>query len=123
MYTAAAAAAYHAANRVMVSGSSTTDMGARSEVEQLKARIERQNLLIQTMLMILLEKKVLHEDEFKEWLDYVDELDGVRDGKLREDKRPLACSQCGRNSPKGSAKCIYCGSEFQSDFLYQRPQE
>jgi hypothetical protein len=124
MYTVAAAAAYQSANRVITSaGASNADLGARSEVEQLKGRIERQNLLIQTMLMILLEKKVLHEDEFKEWLNYVDELDGVRDGKLREDKKPLACSQCGRNSPKGSAKCIYCGTEFETDFLYQRPQE
>jgi hypothetical protein len=120
---AAAAAAYHSATRLTATqqSGSTQDLGARSEVEALRQKVERQALLIQTLLMILLEKKVLHEEEFKEWLDYVDQLDGTRDGKLKEDRSPQACSNCGRNSPRNAPKCLYCGHAFETDFLYYRP--
>lgn len=85
--------------------------------------IERQNLMIQTLLMILLEKQVIQEEEFREWLIYVDELDGVRDGRVREDKTPVACPKCHRNSPRTATKCIFCGHEFEVEFLARRPDQ
>ncbi|MBI5153796.1 zinc ribbon domain-containing protein [Candidatus Poribacteria bacterium] len=121
--TAAAAAAYHSANSIMAATSRPVDNEARSSVQALETKLERQNLLIQTLLMILLEKKVVHDDEFREWMRYVDELDGARDGKLRENKAPVLCPACGRNNPPAAAKCQYCGAAIESDYLLRRPAE
>ncbi len=91
-----------------ISRSSAT--GSDSTIPQLQDRVERLNLVVQTLLALLLEKKVIGEEEFQQWLDYVDELDGVKDGKLREDKRPIPCPSCQRNSPSHARKCSYCGA-------------
>jgi hypothetical protein len=92
-----------------------------SQIDALEARLERANLIIQTLLLLLLEKKVIHEDEFKEWMVYVDELDGQRDGKVKEEVAPFDCPECGRKNPHQAAKCIYCGHAFEIDFLARRP--
>ncbi len=121
MYHVAAAAAYQAANNI-TNSAMRIDQGARGDIQTLEAKLERQHLLIQTLLMILLEKKVIHEDEFKEWLVYVDELDGARDGKLREDKSPIVCESCGRNNTYTATKCQYCGHGFSPEFLAHKPK-
>lgn len=119
---AAAARAYGQANAVL-SSAGRIDHQARGTLDSLQGRIDRQDLIIQTLLMILLEKKVIHEDEFKEWMLYVDELDGTRDGRLREDKTPVVCPGCGRNSPRSAPNCVYCGHEFEPEFLLRRPEK
>ena len=117
---------FHATSRSIAAASRMVEPGRdpkqpSNDVETLRARLEHQQLLMQTLLMILLEKKVLHEDEFKEWMIYVDELDGARDGKLRAASAPLSCPSCKRNSPYGSTKCIYCSTEFPPEFLVRKP--
>ncbi len=100
----------------------SADMQSRAGLEEMALKLERNTLILQTLLMVLLEKKVIQEPEFREWLAYVDGLDGVRDGRLREDKRPLLCPQCGRNSPRAIPKCMYCGQDLDADFLQHRPE-
>lgn len=93
-------------------------------LEQLEARVERQNLLIQTLLMLLLEKKVIGEEEFRKWLIYVDELDGKRDGRLKADNTPQECPKCHRKNQHKASQCMYCGEEFaQPEFLDRKPTE
>lgn len=94
----------------------------RASMEELRQKVERQNLIIQTLLMLLLEKKVLVEEEFSQWLSYVDDLDGVRDGRIRAEQSPVACPRCGRNNPRGAARCLYCDEVFPMDFLDCRPE-
>ena len=91
-----------------------------TRAEMLEVKLERSNLLLQTLLMILLEKKVIQEDEFREWLVYVDQLDGARDGRVRENSAPILCPQCMRNSPRLATKCLYCGEPFTVEFLARR---
>lgn len=91
-----------------------------ASVADLEARVDRQALIIQTLLMILLEKKVIHDDEFREWLGYVDGMDGAADGRLREDRSPRACPSCTRMNRFGSAKCQYCGAEMEFDYIQHR---
>jgi hypothetical protein len=88
-----------------------------ADLSSLEVRLEQQNLLIQTLLMLLLEKKVIHEDEFKEWMIYVDELDGVRDGRVKAQQGPITCPSCKRNNPRTAVRCQYCGNEFPPEFL------
>jgi hypothetical protein len=98
----------------------SVDQSARTRNEELELRLERANLVLQTLLMILLEKQIIHEDEFREWMLYVDDLDGARDGRVREDNTPQNCPSCGRNSPHSAVKCVYCGEGFQVEFLARR---
>ncbi len=95
---------------------------SHSGIDDLTHRLEKQSLMIQTLLMILLEKNVIQESEFKEWMVYVDELDGKRDGRLREDRSPVKCPSCGRNSPRAKSNCQYCGQEFPQEFLQHLPK-
>jgi len=113
-----AARLYNAASQIT---SRPVDQTARTQAADVESRLERTNLLLQTLLMILLEKQIIHEDEFKEWMAYVDDLDGARDGKIREDHSPMECPDCGRKSPRTAPKCLYCGRAFETEFLARRP--
>lgn len=100
---------------------SSRDSGAgKSSTIELEERLARQELLIQTLLRLLLEKKVIHQDEFKEWMDYVDSLDGARDGKLRAPKIALDCPSCGRMNKPNATRCMYCDHEFPTEFLTRK---
>ncbi|MBI3736192.1 hypothetical protein HY256_06735, partial [Candidatus Sumerlaeota bacterium] len=90
---------------------------ARQAVDELAVRVERQNLLLQTLLRLLLEKGVIHEDEFKKWISYVDALDGKTDGKLQKEKGIKNCPACGRVSQADAAKCQYCGADYPVEFI------
>ena len=94
-----------------------------ADAVRMEGVVDRQNLLIQTLLMILLEKQVIYEDEFREWMEYVDELDGKRDGKVEMADQPTVCPGCGRNSAPGRTKCIWCQHELPREFLVRRPEE
>ncbi|MCL5271235.1 MAG: hypothetical protein M1457_11965 [bacterium] len=96
---------------------------AHANFDQLNEKIERQNLLIQTLLMLLIEKKLIEEQEFRDWVKYVDSLDGARDGKVREPGTPITCPSCRRQSPRTAVKCIYCDHPFEPDFLVRRAPE
>lgn len=122
MYSAAAAAAFRAADNIASSANRVVDSATRSTVQDLERVVDRQTLLLQTLLMLLLEKKVIHEDEFREWIAYVDELDGVRDGRVKAEKAPVSCPKCKRNNQPGAAKCQYCGEAFTPEFLFRRPE-
>lgn len=91
-------------------------------MEHLQARLDRTTLILQTLMMILMEKKVVHEDELREWVKYVDELDGCLDGRLREDKSPIACPKCARKNPRATPTCQYCGTALEQDILFRRPE-
>jgi hypothetical protein len=93
---------------------------ALSDIESLKALVEQQNLIIQTLLVLLLEKKVIDEEEFNEWAKKMDELDGARDGKLSEDKSTSRCPECGRQNPVTSTACMDCGRELKPQYV-QKP--
>jgi hypothetical protein len=96
------------------SASSPAGAANRSSVEALELRVDRQNLLIQTLLIVLLEKKIFDEAEFKRWRDYADNLDGRADGKLRESATPVSCPKCQRNNPPTASQCVYCGEPFEA---------
>lgn len=90
-----------------------------TEIETLIQRIDQQNLVIQTILVLALEKGVFSEDEFRSWVKQMDELDGVRDGKLAD--APVDCPNCGKPNSKTASKCEHCGREIEPDMVPKRP--
>jgi hypothetical protein len=59
------------------------------DVTDLLALIEEQNLVLQTLLAVLLEKEILTEEEFRKWAAQCDELDGAKDGRLKQGSSPI----------------------------------
>ncbi len=102
------------------SGTAKTGGAGNAAFAQLKSQVERQHLVIQTLLMLLLEKKVIDETELRQWMHYVDMLDGRHDGRLSEDRSPVACSACGRVSSATQLRCAYCGTELPTNMVDRR---
>lgn len=89
------------------------------EVQKLQDRLARQELYIKTLLRLLLEKEVIHQEEFGEWLDYIDGMDGRLDGRLGEGTGSKTCGRCRRTNPQHARRCQYCDALFPStEFLF-----
>ena len=112
----------NARQAVSMTRSNPVDTQVRSTTQDLQIKIERQNLIIQTLLTVLMEKKIFDEDEFREWMNYVDGLDGRVDGKLAESQAPKACPKCKRINKPTAPRCQYCDYPLASDFL-ARPED
>ena len=80
--------AYARAKALAESTSSSAAVAGRNSIDALEMRIDRQNLVIQTLLILLLEKKVFDEAECRKWRDYADNLDVRADGRLKESSLP-----------------------------------
>ena len=103
---------------------STDSTMLRTEVRALRAKVEQQNLIMQTLLRLLIKKGAFDKEEFSKWMIYVDELDGTRDGKLRKEKGIKNCAMCNRVNPIHAAKCLYCGVTFEeTKFLTHEPPQ
>ena len=93
--------------------------GSESDLdpEHLKERIERQNLIIQTLLVMLLEKGTITAEEFRETANRVDMCDGVRDGRLSEDKSLLPCPKCSGLNHNQATRCDHCGAALDPELI------
>lgn len=103
---------------VVVGGAATPS--TQRPNEELQRRIDRLELIVETMMILLLEKKMIHEDEFRQWRKYVDELDGNADGRVREIRAPQACPACRRNSAPEAQRCQYCGAALNPEILLSK---
>lgn len=108
------------AARTLMRSFAPDDTDECSDIERLKMRIDQQNLCIQTLLVLLLEKGIIREDEFNGWARRMDEIDGVRDGRLSADTAPVRCPGCGYESSHDATECSECGQELEPR-LVQRP--
>ena len=108
------------AARALMKSFSPDESNDCSDIESLQEMVEQQNLVIQTLLVLLLDKGVIMEEEFNDWAKKMDELDGVRDGRLSEDRSQIKCPDCAHKNPHGSTKCEECGKEL-APHLIQHP--
>jgi len=106
------------AARSLMSSFNLAEIGEGSDVEHLRTLIGQQNLIIQTLLALLLEKGVIREDEFNDWAQKMDQLDGTRDGKLAEDPSTVVCTTCGCVNPHDATECADCGKELVPRLVY-----
>jgi hypothetical protein len=81
---------------------------AKSQVEDLEARLDRLALACMAMWSLMQECTDLTEENLLERVNEIDLRDGRLDGKLlRQVKR---CPKCDRVMSPRHTKCLYCGA-------------
>jgi hypothetical protein len=81
---------------------------ATEETRDLRAQIERLQMICEGMWSILKERVGATEQQL---LDLIEEID-LRDGKLdgRSSKAPVKCARCQRVVSVRTNACLYCGA-------------
>lgn len=87
---------------------------AISATERMRDAIERQALVIQTLLTFCERKGLFSEQEFRELMNEIDLQDGFLDGKLKPQQGPQTCAECGKISGRHAVNCMYCGAQFDA---------
>ncbi|MEE4357285.1 MAG: hypothetical protein V2I97_12535 [Desulfococcaceae bacterium] len=84
---------------------------ARSEeqdYEKLKLKVDRLTLLCQALWHFVRQHQELSEEELTA---YIEEL-------KKKDEKTENCSRCGRVMNKNQHRCLYCGSQAQTDSYF-----
>ena len=94
-----------------------TASSTSGKVDALRQRIERQELLLETMYRALIGRNIVTEEEFKDRVAQVDLEDGVEDGKIGADRvaRAPKCSNCEKPASRKRTHCVYCNAELPAD--------
>jgi hypothetical protein len=87
------------------------------KVDALRQRIDRQELLLETMYRALIGRNVVTEEEFKDLVAQVDLEDGFEDGKIGADRvaRAPKCPNCEKPVSRKRPHCVYCNAELPAD--------
>jgi hypothetical protein len=107
---------YMGAHRAAASASASARSADRaiSEAERMRDAIERQTLVIQTLLTFCERKGLFNEQEFRELMNEIDLSDGFLDGKFKPQHGPQTCAACGKISGRHAVNCMYCGVPFEA---------
>ena len=98
-----------AADVAAITAAAKKAMDARSEVQVLRAAIDKLILVDRALWEIIAESQGLTEEYLLNKVNEIDLRDGVLDGKMRTPVRK--CASCGRILQQGYTKCIYCGTK------------
>jgi len=88
---------------------------ARSEVQILKAEVERLFLIAEALWTIVRRQQGLEDEDLAELVRAVDLQDGRLDGRKATRPRPKKCPSCQRVLMRHRPHCIYCGTEVVLD--------
>jgi hypothetical protein len=95
-----------------ITAAAKKSMDSRSEIQVLRAAIDKLILVDRALWEIIAESQGLTEEYLLNKVNEIDLRDGVLDGKIREPVRK--CASCGKVLQQGYAKCIYCGAKNES---------
>ena len=106
---------YGAAQRASNSANDAESAARRAEntTARLEDALERQALIIRTLLEACSRKNLFTEDEFRELLTEIDLSDGRLDGKYKPQQGPQECTNCGKTNGKRAVTCMYCGTPLE----------
>lgn len=81
-------------------------------IRELRGRVDRLELLCETLVEMLKVKGVATQGELATLMQQIDLLDGVEDGGHSKTVRADAprCAECGRFVNPSRANCVYCGA-------------
>jgi hypothetical protein len=83
---------------------------AENALAHLQDALDRQALVIRTLLTACEKAGLYTEQQFRELLDEVDLSDGRLDGKFKPQPAPRECPSCSKVNSKRAVSCMYCGA-------------
>jgi hypothetical protein len=83
------------------------DTNSKSQIRDLEARLDKLELVCESLWKIIKETTNLNETDLIERMSNIDLQDGRFDGKKRKISS-FECSKCGRINSKRHSKCMYC---------------
>ena len=104
------------AARVASSAANDAESSARraeNAMARLEDALDRQALVIRTLLTACEKAGIFNEATFKELMNDVDLSDGRLDGKYKPQSGPQSCPDCGKTNGKRAVTCMYCGSQLE----------
>lgn len=78
----------------------------------LKDALDRQALIIRSLLTMCERKGIFKEEELREIMNEIDLSDGKLDGKFTPQAQPRSCPSCGKTNGKRAVSCMYCGAQL-----------
>jgi len=82
---------------------------AENALARLEDALDRQALVIRTLLTACEKAGMFNESTFRELMNDVDLSDGRLDGKFKPQAGPRECHACGKTNGKRAVTCMYCG--------------
>lgn len=83
---------------------------AESVAIRIQDQLERQALLIRSLLEMCARKGLFTSEEFRALVNEVDLSDGRLDGKFKAQGGPRNCPECGKVNGKHAVACMYCST-------------
>jgi hypothetical protein len=87
---------------------------ARTEVQLLRADIEKLLMISEALWGILKEQHGYTDEELVRRIQVIDMKDGSLDGKVAR-QPPALCPQCNRAINHNRTTCLYCGMQVQME--------
>ncbi len=81
---------------------------AENATARLEDQLQRQALIIRSLLEMCSKKGLFNTDEFRELVTEIDLSDGKLDGKYKPMAGPRNCPNCGKVNGKTAMTCMYC---------------
>lgn len=85
---------------------------AEGALMRLEDTLQRQALIIRSLLEICARKQLFEEPEFRALVNEIDLRDGRLDGKLKPQSGPRNCPECGKINGKHAVSCMYCSANL-----------
>ena len=106
-----------AADVAAITAAAKKSMDVRSEVQVLRAAIDKLILVNRALWEIIAASQGLTEEYLINKVNEIDLRDGVLDGKMREPIKK--CASCGKVLQLGHVKCVYCGTKNEGADPFQ----
>ena len=101
--------------RVSTATSQTEASRTAKKLDQLQRRVDRTELLLESLYRLVSEKNLVTVDEFRLMVARVDLEDGIEDGRIGPDRNRRApkCPECNRAVNRKRTHCVFCGAEVK----------
>jgi hypothetical protein len=88
---------------------------AAQKIDRLERRVDRAELLLESLYRLVSEKNLVTADEFRLMVARVDLEDGIEDGRIGPDRNRRApkCVECKRAVNRKRTHCVFCGAEVK----------
>jgi len=83
----------------------------KKELRMLEQRHEQLKLVTLAFWSLLRDHTGLTDSDLKKYVQNIDLMDGVKDGKAAASKEKTNCTSCKRIILSNALVCVYCGAE------------